>query len=219
MIKSQEVQKELRGFNSFFNQLSHRHDAPRAFDDFLTVIVCCFAHQTQEDLYLETIKPYSCEELDVFAKMMAELLILYNNALKDRTWIDPLGDYYELLAGRFKKSRLGQFFTPKDLCDLIAQMTLGGADWDTTVNDPCCGSGRFILAANRIVGDITYTAQDIDPICCKMTAINMALHHIRGNVLQMDTIRMKAPEKIYIINPHWSKVKTPHILIKRVQRC
>lgn len=217
MVKSQEVQKELKNFNSFFNRLAQRHDAPRVFDDLLTIIVCCFAHGTQEELYFNAIKPYNRQEMETLAKAMAELLLLYNKAMVQHTWTDPLGDYYELLAGRYKKSRLGQFFTPKALCDMIAQMTLTGADWSATVNDPCCGSGRFILASNNVVSDITYTAQDIDPICCKMTAINMAFHHIKGTVYQMDTIRMDAPVRVYQINPYWAKAKTPHILIKRVQ--
>lgn len=192
----------------------YRHDVSSIFDDFLTIIICCFARETQEPLYFETIKRYNKKELNTFAKMMGELLQLYGKALKDGDWIDPLGEYYEVLAGNYKKARLGQFFTPKSLCDLMAQITLMGSEWGKTINDCACGSGRTLLAANKALQGNYYVAQDLDPICCKMTAVNLCLHEIRGEVHQMNTLQMTPPTKTYIINPKFHDHKTHLILIK-----
>ena len=213
MIKSQEVTRDLKTFNSLFNDLCYKHDGARIFDDLLTIIICCFAYGTQEPLYLETVKNYERKELDTFAKIMGELLLIYHKAEQAGTWTDPLGEYYELLAGRYKKAGLGQFFTPKALCDLMAQITMQNSHWSTTVNDPCSGSGRLILASNEITKDITYHAQDLDPICCKMTAINMGMHKIKGKVMLTDTLANTPPRKIYHVNPKWQQLKTPHFII------
>jgi type I restriction enzyme M protein len=213
MPKTQEVTRELRPFNSLFNQMAYRHDASRIFEDLLTITICCFAHETQEELYFKTIKPYNPKELHTMAKLLGELITIYSNAEKTNSWVDPLGDFYEILAGTYKKSGLGQFFTPKSVCNLMAQITMVNSDWSSTVNDPCCGSGRLILATNQVVKDISYIAQDIDPICCKMTAVNMALHKIKGQVWLIDTIREHTPRKVYHINPNWANFKMPHILI------
>ena len=126
MPKTKDVPRELLNFNSLFNKIAYRHDASRVFDDFLSIIICCFARETQEDWYFETIKEYSREELDTFAQMMGELLKIYDKAMKDEDWTDPLGEYYEVLAGRYKKSSLGQFFTPKSLCDVMSALTNRG---------------------------------------------------------------------------------------------
>lgn len=214
MPKTREVPGELKEFNKFFNQLTYRHDVSTVFDDFLTIFICVFARETQEPLYFETIKRYDKKELNYFAKMMGELLILYNNAKLNEDWIDPLGDYYEVLAGQYKKSRLGQFFTPKSLCDIMAHISLTGATWGKKINDPTCGSGRLLLASNKAVQGNYYIAQDLDAICCKMTAINLCMHQIRGEVHHMDTLRMTAPHRSYAINPNFHQHKTLLILIK-----
>ena len=214
MPKTRDVPGELKIFNSLFNKLTYRYDVSKIFDDFLTIFICVFARETQEPLYFETIKFYKKEELTLFAKMMGELLILYSQAKQNNDWIDPLGDYYEVLAGQYKKSRLGQFFTPKSLCDIMAQITLTGSTWGKDINDPTCGSGRLLLASNKVVQGDYYVAQDLDPICCKMTAINLCMHQIRAEVHHMDTLRMTAPHRSYFINPKFHQHKTLLILCK-----
>lgn len=214
MPKTRDVPRELKTFNSLFNELIYRNDVSTIFDDFLTIFICCFARGTQEPLYFETIARYKKEELNTFAKMMGELLLQYQKAKEDNDWIDPLGEYYEVLAGNYKKSRLGQFFTPKGLCDVMATLTLEGSAWGKNINDPACGSGRTLLAANKTVQGNYYVAQDLDPICCKMTAINLCMHQIRAEVHQMDTLRMTTPHRSYFINPKYHQHKTLLIICK-----
>ena len=176
-----DIPKELKQFNSFFSKFEYSHDMGRVFDDFLTVVVCCMAHETEENRYFETISKYTKDELNLFAKMFAELFLIYKNASDNNQWIDPLGTYYEILSGNYKKSALGQFFTPASLCNLIAQISIGD-DWGQDIAEPCSGSGRMILAANHKTKGNYYVATDIDPIWCKMTAINLCFHEIRAEV-------------------------------------
>jgi hypothetical protein len=57
-----------------------------------------------------------------------------------------------------------------------------------TVSDPCCGSGRMLIAAAELQPNWHFVGQDVDFRCTQMTAINLALrnnyaHVICGNSL------------------------------------
>lgn len=215
MLKSTEIPSELKNFNSLFFSFKYKYDLYSLFDDLLTIIICCLARQTEEKLYFETIAKYEKEELNTFAKLMGELFIIYGNAQILGEWADPLGEYYEALASNSKKSSFGQFFTPKAICNMMANFVVDSKEWGKKINEPCSGSGRMILACNQIIEGNYYIAQDLDAICCKMTAINMCLHHIKGEVHNMDTLRMANLRISYSINFNFYKHKTPLILLKR----
>jgi type I restriction enzyme M protein len=211
MLKTKDVKPYLREFNSLFSLVGRRHDISRVFDDFLTIVICCLARQTQENLYLDTVRKYDKDELNNFAKVLGTLFIIYDNEIAKGNWIDPLGDYYESLASNHKKSGFGQFFTPKSLCDIMADITVESEDYGNTINDPTVGSGRTFLAANRVCKGNFYVGQDIDHMCVKMCCINMAMHGLKGEVFHMDTLRNQSPWNTYTINHGWHKHKTPFI--------
>lgn len=215
MLKTTEVPSELKNFNSLFSSFQYKYDISTLFDDFLTIVICVFARQTEEDLYFETIKRYKKEELNVFAELLGELILIYEDAKSKETWTDPLGTYYEALASGSKKSGFGQFFTPESVCTIMAQMIHEPNEWGKTINEPCSGSGRLILASNHITQGNYFVAQDLDPICCKMTAINMCLHEIRGEVHNMNALTDQPIRISYSINYDFHKHKTPLILIQR----
>ena len=213
MSKNISLPFELKAFNNAFNTLVNKHEPTRIYDDFLTIVICCMARQTQEDLYLLTVKSYTREELNTFAKMFAELVIIYGENNAKHTWCDPLGDFYEELATRYKKSKLGQFFTPKSVCNLMAQFTHQPNQWGLKINDPCVGSGRLLLAANHLAPGNYFVAQDLDPICCKMAAINLCFHNVRAEVHCMNSLGVDKPFNSYAVNYNWHKNKVRNILI------
>jgi len=212
MIKSREVPPELRQFNSVFNSLIYRHDVSQIFRDFLEIVICCLGHGTQEKTYFEVINRYNREELENFSRLFGELMVFYSKNTAENSWCDPLGTYYELLAGNYKKSAFGQFFTPKALCDLMVQMTMEKENFGITVNEPACGSGRLVMAANAFVRGNKYICQDMDDICCQMTAINLAFHKVDAVVYCMNSITIDEPRRSYIINHELWKHKTISIL-------
>ena len=214
MIKNRDIPAELRQLNSAFSKLAYRHDISRIFEDFLTIVICCMAYQTQEPLYLQTVKNYNREELDHFAQMFGELLVIYAQANSSKTWCDPLGDFYEALAGNYKKSMLGQFFTPKPICDMMASFVIDPNDFGKNVNEPTCGSGRIVLAANNIAEGNYYVCQDLDPICCKMAAINLCFHEVRAEIHCMDVLRNTDPIVTYQTNYAIWKTKSPYITLQ-----
>lgn len=215
MLKTKDVPSELKNFNSLFFSFKYKYDLYRLFDDLLTIIICCLARETEEKLYFETIAKYNKQELSTFAKLMGELFLIYGRANQLKNWADPLGEYYEALASGTKKSAFGQFFTPKAICNMMAAFITDKNEWGKKINEPCSGSGRLILASNQIAQGNYFIAQDLDAICCKMTAINMCMHHIRGEVHNMDVIRQSNPRLSYSINYNFYKHKTPLILLKK----
>lgn len=215
MLKTKDVPSELKNFNSLFFSFQYKYDLHTLYDDLLTIIICCLARETEEKLYFETIAKYKKEELNTFAKLMGELFLIYGRANHLKHWADPLGEYYEALASNSKKSAFGQYFTPKPICNMMASFITNEKEWGKKINEPCSGSGRMILACNQIAQGNYFIAQDLDAICCKMTAINMAMHEIRGEVHNMDTLRMSNLRMSYSVNYDFYKHKTPLILLKR----
>lgn len=197
---------EQREFEKVFFALGGgRFDYQTIFDDFLTITCCALAHQTQEEIYLQTIKKYERKHLDDFVQMFSLLMMQYS-LLEIDEWCDPLGSLYEEITSRAKSSALGQFFTPPTICDMMTQMTID-KDFGKNISDPCSGSGRMILSCNAFAQGNKYFANDLDHICCKMTAINMAGHKINGVVEHKDTLKNNEPYRRYVINYQYWKYK------------
>jgi hypothetical protein len=55
--------------------------------------------------------------------------------------------------------------------------------------DPCCGSGRMLLAAAEINRHWLFCGQDVDRRCVHMTAINLALRNLAGWVIWGDSMK------------------------------
>jgi type I restriction enzyme M protein len=208
MLKTREVPKELKNFNSLFFDFQYKHNLNQVFDDLLTMIICSMGRGTQEPLYFETIAKYNTKELNSFCKLFGELMQIYQFNTSNDDWCDPLGDYYECLTSNYKKSNLGQYFTPKSICDLMAHLIVDIDDFGKNINEPCSGSGRFVLAANKLTKGNYYICQDLDPMCCKMTAINLCFHQIRGEVHCHNTLLMDKPRFSLVTNYEFWKNKT-----------
>lgn len=59
---------------------------------------------------------------------------------------EVLGDIYQNFLPPDKRKRLGEFYTPKEVVDLILRETaLGHGDLYPEVLDPACGSGSFLV--------------------------------------------------------------------------
>lgn len=99
---------------------------------------------------------------------------------------DVLGDYFET-CGFGDKTR-GQVFTPAHLCDLVVEQVLGTSNEPAQqrICDPCCGSGRFLLAAGKRQPDALFVGIEIDRMLARITAINLAVNALTGLVICAD---------------------------------
>lgn len=101
---------------------------------------------------------------------------------------DPLGEMFML---RISHGHNGQFFTPQDICDFMAQILEPTGE---TVNDPTCGSGRLLLSALKISREkgnepIVY-GNDLSYTCAQMCLMNLLFNSARGEVSCGDALRM-----------------------------
>ena len=112
-------------------------------------------------------------------------------AMERGEWLDVFGILYEeMYLSRGKASKTGQFFTPPSVSDLMAQISTLKAGDHGKVNDCAAGSGRLLLAhyieksklGHAAGRRFEYVAQDVDPIACKMCALNLMVHGMDGRV-------------------------------------
>jgi type I restriction enzyme M protein len=115
-----------------------------------------------------------------------------------------------------KGGNRGQFFTPVDVCNLMVEATVdtsaepstvcGAFGRRVTISDPAAGSSRNLLAAHaKFVHDKArkpyLIAEDLDLMCCKMSAVNMLMHGCYGEVICHNTLTNPNDAYIgYIIN-------------------
>lgn len=183
MPKTTEVPHELREFNKIFEMISRRWDYSRVFDDFLTITLNFFRPTPQK---LEWPN-YERQDLDRFNALFREFFLVMQKGIEQRKWYDALGIYYQVLSSQSKKSCMGQFFTPESVCDMMAKMNpIEGTG--KFVNDPSCGSARTLIATHVLYPGQFYFAEDLDTMCCKMAAINMLVHGVQGEVININSL-------------------------------
>jgi type I restriction enzyme M protein len=185
MAKVFDVPTELREFNKVFERVGgYKWDCGVVFEDLLDFMIACLSLDGDKELAERMQKKYG-KDYHYFSEMMAALMKAYDVGLKRREWYDGLGEFYEAIASHSKASRLGQFFTPASVVDMMALMLkLEGEEiTDKTVNDCCSGSGRLLIAHHVYHAGNRYFGGDIDSICAKMTAFNMCIHGVRGQAI------------------------------------
>lgn len=176
-------------------------DALKVFDDALTYILRYLSIDGMDT-------PWLHDENDnrAFADFMATYFSYQQEQVATKFWYDAWGDMFMELSGKFKSFR-GQFFTPAAVADLCAKMSVPQHQGDSPViNDCACGSARMLLAAEQLAfekgsAQPYLIGEDIDGMCCKMAAINMAVHGCLGEVVRHDSLQH--PDELsygYIIN-------------------
>jgi len=192
MAANNDVPQELKPWFKIFDQLCRRHDYITVFDDYLMMLLNWFANAEFKEQWFDRKRRYDEKELMLFNELYRELILMFQKEIDAGVkWYDPFGQLYQALSSRGKASKLGQFFTPESLCDMIAQMNIDKERIEQLVGDPACGSGRMLLAAHSVNRTNHYVAQDLDKMCCMMTAINMALHCMSGVVIHGNTLSME----------------------------
>ncbi len=72
---------------------------------------------------------------------------------------DFMGRVYEKLIPPVERKRLGQFYTPPDVVDLITKLTI--KDGKVKILDPACGSGSFLVKAYHRLRELNGVPKDM----------------------------------------------------------
>jgi hypothetical protein len=172
------------------------------FADFLTLAATTFymgAHKMLTgkipkeiaDQHRETDNRYDKEQGERFARALGILVESLEADLHDF-----LGQVFSVTNLGSPKGR-GQVFTPTNLCEMMAKMTVGEAKPDPkhrfTVLEPAVGGGAMLLAAVKefksagfAPKDWWFDAVDIDLRCFQMSYIQLTLAGAPGVVRHGD---------------------------------
>lgn len=114
---------------------------------------------------------------------------------------DAIGDAYEYLIANFASDagkKAGEFFTPSEVSQLLAQLTKG--EEGSKIYDPTCGSGSLLLKAAHQVGskgagversrNVAIYGQENNGSTWALAVMNMFLHGFdNASIRWGDTIR------------------------------
>lgn len=156
---------------------------------------------------------YGKEDNIKFHEMMRTYFNILQREIEKKEWFDAWGDLFMSLIT--KGGQRGQFFTPSSLCNMMSEISLKEEPQATqlttfgrrvVINDPTCGSSRNLLASSAVFERNKWrkpylVGEDLDLLCCKMSAVNMAVHGCFGEVVCHNTLT--EPNKVkagYIIN-------------------
>jgi hypothetical protein len=190
-------------------QMSHRHHTLDVFSDFVELSALSISNaidkrqfEARERRYFEIIAKYTPEEVQAFPRMLAELVLSFEDETATGSVGDVLGSIYMMLD--LGNDRSGQFFTPFEISRLMARLLVGdGSDVRERgflrLNEPACGAGGMVIAYADALQSVGLNYQvamhaicvDIDARCVHMTYLQLALLHIpaivaHGNALSME---------------------------------
>lgn len=99
--------------------------------------------------------------------------------------IDAFGDAYEYLMQMYASSAGksgGEYYTPQEVSELLARITVVGKTSVNKVYDPACGSGSLLLNFRKVLGKDGvrqgYFGQEINLTTYNLCRINMFLHDV-----------------------------------------
>ncbi len=134
---------------------------------------------------------------ELLVKIMESINGLKLGEYQDNT-IDTFGDAYEFLMTMYASSAGksgGEFFTPQEVSELLAEIAVYGKKHVNKVYDPACGSGSLLLKFAKVLGKENvrqgFFGQEINITTYNLCRINMFLHDInyeRFDIAHGDTL-------------------------------
>lgn len=178
----------LKQFNNFVTR--NGFEVGRVFDDFLQYII--WAHTLPQ--YGKKIEgwSYTPEQSKEMFSMYQTLILAIKPEIDRNGWFDAFGEIYEdIIAGKFRRSNSGQFFTPPSICKIMTEITAPKEQQivGKTISDPTCGSGRNLLAFHAHHVGNYFVAEDIDRTCCMMTVCNFIIHGVEAEVIWHNSLQ------------------------------
>lgn len=169
---------------------------------------------------------------ETLVKLLDAVGDLQLGSYKDNT-IDAFGDAYEFLMGMYASNAGksgGEYYTPQEVSELLARITVVGKTEVNKVYDPAVGSGSLLLQFAKILGKDNvrkgFFGQEINITTYNLCRINMILHDINYadfSIAHGDTLIDPSPEhwdeepfEAIVSNPpysiHWAGDNNPLLI-------
>ena len=120
-------------------------------------------------------------------RLISEVLVTLNGidfGLKEAGEIDILGDAYEYTIGQFAAGagkKAGEFYTPQEVSQILAEIVTTGKVRLRDVYDPTCGSGSLLLRTAKNGKADSIFGQEKNPTTFNLCRMNMLLHGVKYN--------------------------------------
>lgn len=191
------INNHKKDFKEIFDELSQKYARFSVWEAFIVMFACSLANRVshpyfndREELYKKYKDKFSQQEVNKISHLAAITIL----ALSEKSNQDFLGELYMELGLGNKKS--GQFFTPYNVCQLMAEITMSEGDvlkseikekGYITINDPCCGGGALLIAGANTAKErlknskydvnksVVLFAQDIDFLCALMCYVQLSV--------------------------------------------
>ena len=207
-------------------KLSYSRNTWQVFNDLIEIYATTLSNSVdlenwdeREKQYLDIISRYDKREVDLIVEMFAKLTMELEEIDKEGMLDDVLGRLFHALELHNKWK--GQFFTPQNVCNMMAEMTVNNCDeiikdkGYITVGEPACGSGAMVLGvANTLKKrgfnhqkNMVVTATDIDLKCVHMAYIQFSLYGIPAIVIHGNTLTMEEWSRWYTPMYVWNRIR------------
>lgn len=120
-------------------------------------------------------------------QLISDVLVALNGidfGLQQARDIDILGDAYEYMISQFAAGagkKAGEFYTPQEVSQILADIVTTGKTRLKDVYDPTCGSGSLLLRTAKNCNDIAdrIYGQEKNPTTYNLCRMNMILHGVK----------------------------------------
>jgi len=196
--------------SELFSELAKRGNAGGKNEFILGDLAKVLAHIEQSTMGSESEEDFGnlFEDLDLTSSKLGksendknELIVKVLSHLDEidfdiaNTESDILGDAYEYLIGKFASGagkKAGEFYTPQQVSNVLAQLVTVGKDRLKSVYDPTCGSGSLLLRVAKQVKEVSaFYGQEMNPTTYNLCRMNMIMHDVhykRFDIKNEDTL-------------------------------
>lgn len=204
------LQQHRKKFVSLLSKVDYSRNLQEVFADFCALGCYSLALPFYRELAGKQLQPVFNRYDETQLKLLDEAFTVMVNALEE-TNEDFLGDIFQEIG--LSNDRLGQFFTPFPISEMLAKMSAGDIKEQLKekhwlgVNDPACGSGGMLIAFRKVMieqgcnpsRDAFFVGQDVSDIAFKMCYIQLSLYGVGGKVVHGNTLSMEI----------WTELHTP----------
>lgn len=208
---SKQATQHRTNIIKLIDEVGRRHSRHTVFRDFVTMSAVALSKadlrqaEAREELYMQTVAKYTREEACQIAHMLAELQEGLHVAPRD-----ILGEIFMQLE--IGNSRMGQFFTPHHICELMASLTISddieakvAKHGFVTIHEPASGSGATVIAMMLAMQDrgLNYqrhahvTAIDLDSTAAMMAYVQLSLMHVPATIVHGNTLTLEKYSQWY----------------------
>lgn len=205
-----ETPQEMRELEKIIDDFTYQNglNIDETFRDFLRYVVNGFSLPGTPPL---TDWKYKKEQTLVFHQMFTTWVQIMDKQIRLHGWYDALGELYMALVSKGTQKKNSQFFSPKEIPELMRQIVNATDTKIDTIFDLAAGSGRLLIANKTPKSRNFLVAWDINYTCCLMCVCNFLMNSCVGEVVCIDSLKMDNFRGAWLINEAYYRTGLPSV--------